>query len=239
VCGRESPIMLDSLKRRTVEVAEAIAPLFAIVCLLQAAVVHAPAADFLRFLLGSALVALGMLLLFAGIDLGILPMGRFIGAELPRKGSLAPIAVVAFAIGFTTTAAEPDVLILSRQVEEASQGALGAQTLTYVIAGGVGLFAALAMARIVQGFSIRALLVIAYTVVIALSLLAPRPFVALAYDAGSVTTGVLSAPVLLALALGLSSVLSNRSPGADGFGVLGIASVGPIVAVLLLGWILQ
>lgn len=227
--------MLGLLRQRVPEVLRAIAPLIAVVCVLQVAVVQASAAEFLQFLAGALLVVVGMLLLFAGIDMGILPMGRFIGAELPRKGSLALIAAVAFAVGFATTAAEPDVLILAAQVDAASQGAVPARRLTYLIAVGVGLFAAMALLRIVYGVSMRVLLAASYALVIALSFFAPAAFVPLAYDAGSVTTGVLSAPVLLALALGLSSVLAGRSAAADGFGLLGLASIGPIIAVLLLG----
>lgn len=221
------------------EVARAVAPLLGVVCLLQITVIHASAAEFLQFLAGSALVVFGLLLLFTGIDLGILPMGRFIGAELPHKRSLWLIAAVAFAAGFVTTAAEPDVLILSSQVEAASQRAISASILTYLIASGVGLFAALGLLRIVYGFSMRALLTIVYALVILLSLLAPPDYVPLAYDAGSVTTGVLSAPVLLALALGLSSVLADRSAARDGFGLLGLASAGPILAILALGLLLR
>lgn len=230
--------MFALLRQRLPEVLRAIAPLIGVVCVLQVTVVHAPGTEFLQFLAGSILVVLGMLLLFTGIDLGILPMGRFIGAELPKKGSLWLIVAVAFAVGFATTSAEPDVLILSGQVEAASQGAVSGQPLIYVIAAGVGLFAAVALLRIVYGFSMRILLTGGYALMILLSLLAPAAFVPLAYDAGSVTTGVLSAPVLLALALGLSAVLAGRSAAADGFGLLGLASVGPIIAILLLGLLL-
>lgn len=213
------------------------APLVGAACVLQVGLVQAPLPQFLQFLGGSALAALGMLLLFAGIDLGILPMGRFIGAELPRKGSLWLIAGVAFALGFAVTVAEPDVLILAAQVEAAAQGEIRAQALVYVIASGVGLFGALALLRIVFGFSLTAIVAITFGLLLLLTFLAPARFVPLAYDAGSVTTGVLTAPVLLALALGLSTVLARRSPAKDGFGLLGLASAGAMLAVLLLGWL--
>jgi hypothetical protein len=227
--------MLELLRQRLPEVLRAIAPLILVVCLLQFTVVHASFADFLQFLVGAALAMLGMSLLFAGIDMGILPMGRFIGAELPRKGSLALIAAVGFAVGFATTAAEPDVLILAAQAQDASGRALSAQPLVYLIAAGVGLFAAVALLRIVYGFSLRVLIAVSYGAALVLSFLAPEGIVPVAYDAGSVTTGVLSAPALLALALGLSAVLADRSAGTDGFGLLGLASIGPIIAVLLFG----
>lgn len=231
--------MLGLLRTRLPEVLRAIAPLIGVVCALQAGIVHAPAAQFLQFLAGSALAIAGLLLLFAGIDHGILPMGRFIGAELPKKRSLWLIVAVALALGFVTTVAEPDVLILAGQVEAISHGAVSGRLLVYVIAAGVGLFAAVALLRIVYGTPVSVLVALAYALMILLSLLAPADFVALAYDSGSVTTGVLTAPVLLALALGLSAVIAGRSPVSDGFGLLGLASAGPIIAVLLLGLLLR
>lgn len=231
--------MLALLKLRLLDVVKAVAPLVVTVCGLQLAFVDAPAALFGRFLMGSTLAMLGMLLLFAGIDLGILPMGRFIGAELPKKGSVWLMVVVAFALGFATTLAEPDVLVLSGQVEAASEGAMNGRTLIYIVAAGVGMFVAIALFRVVAGFSMVYLLGATYALMLLLSFLAPPELVPLAYDAGSVTTGVLTAPVVLALALGVSSVLAERSALSDGFGLLGLASVGPIIVVLLLGMLVR
>ena len=129
--------------------------------------------------------------------------------------------------------------VLASQVESASQDAISAQSLTYIIAAGVGIFAAIALVRVVYGYSMRCLLAVSYLLMLLFTFLAPAEFISLAYDAGSVTTGVLTTPVLLALALGLSSVLAGRSAVSDGFGLLGLASVGPIIAVLLLGWLSQ
>lgn len=230
--------MLTLLRTRLPEAAKAVAPLVGVVCVLQIVFVQAPAALFVQFLTGSLLATVGMLLLFVGIDGGILPMGRFIGAELPRKGSVWLILGVAFALGFATTVAEPDVLVLSAQVETASQGTLRGQPLVYAIAAGVGLFTAIGLLRVVRGFSMAALLAGVYAFMLLLSLAAPERIVPLAYDAGSVTTGVLTAPVVLALALGMAAVLAERSAVDDGFGLLGLASVGPIIVVLVLGLIL-
>lgn len=223
------------LKDKLFETLRAVSPLIAVVSVLQFTVVGANVTVFLQFLAGSALVSLGLLLLFAGIDLGLLPMGRFIGSALTQRQSLSLILGVAFAIGFATTAAEPDVLVLAGQAEAAAQGTLSARPLVYIIAAGVGLFVAIAMLRVVLGFSMAWQLTIVYSLMIVLSLLAPSALAPLAYDAGSVTTGVLTGPVVLALALGVSSVLARRTAVADGFGLLGMASVGPIIFLLLLG----
>lgn len=231
--------MLALLKLKLPEVLQAVAPLLAVICALQLLLVRAPFELFAQFLAGALLALLGMLLLLAGIDFGILPMGRFIGAALPMKGSMWLIAGVAFALGFATTAAEPDVIVLAGQVALASDGATGGQTLVYVIAAGVGVFASLALLRVVVGFSMIRLLTVIFTGIILLSLVTAETFIPVAYDAGSVTTGVLTAPVLLAVTLGLSAVLAQRSAVADGFGLLGVASSGPIIVILLLGLLLS
>ena len=227
--------MLTILRQQLAEVLRALAPLVGLACLLQVTLVHAPAQLFVQFLIGSVLAGLGMLLLFAGVEMGILPMGRFIGGELPLKRSLKLIVAVGFTMGFATTLAEPDVVVLANQVEEVSQGALKAHPLALVIAAGVGLFAALALLRVVFGISLRLLLAISYGLLLVLTFFAPRESIALAYDAGSVTTGVLTTPVLLAITLGLSSVLAGRSAISDGFGLLGLCSAGAIIAVLSVG----
>jgi Protein of unknown function (DUF1538) len=227
--------MLQLLREKLIEVLQAVGPLAGLVCLLLVALVDAPAALIGQFVAGTALVVAGMVLLFAGLDLGILPMGRFVGAELPKRGSVALIVAVAFAIGFATTIAEPDVLVLASQVDRASEGAVAEHTVLYVIALGLAIFVALAMARVIYGFSMASLLSVAYAAMLVLSCFAPAQFVALAFDSGSVTTGVLTAPVVIAMAIGVSSVLAGRSPVSDGFGLLGFASVGPIIAVLLMG----
>jgi len=227
--------MLPLLKLKLVEVIKDVTPLVGTVCLLQVLFVHAPPGLLLRFIAGALLAGIGMMLLFAGIDLGVLPMGRYIGAELPRKGSIRFIIAVAFGLGFAVTTAEPDVLILAEQVRRASNGSMGGASLVAVIATGVGLFTAIGFVRIVRGFSMAWQLTVVYSVMIVLSLIAPAQLVPLAYDAGSVTTGVLTGPVVLALALGVSSVLAGRSAVADGFGLLGMASAGPIIVLLLLG----
>lgn len=230
---------MQLLKEKLLEVIKAFAPLIIVVCALQFTLVEAPIALFLQFLIGALMAIGGMVLFFMGIDLGILPMGRFIGAELPQRGSLLLIIGVAFSFGFATTVAEPDVLILSRQVDAISRGAIPGDTVLYVTAIGVGIYVATAMMRVVFGVRMAYLLAASYSMVILLSFFTPAEFVPLAYDSGSVTTGALTAPVVIALALGLSSVLAGRSSVSDGFGLLGFASIGPIIAVMIMGILLR
>ncbi|HEX7072434.1 MAG TPA: DUF1538 domain-containing protein [Hyphomicrobiaceae bacterium] len=231
--------MWSELKRRLVDVLQTVAPLIGAVCLLQFTLVQAPAAVFVQFLAGSVLIIAGMFLLFLGVDYGILPMGRFVGAELPRKGSVALIVLVGFAMGFATTVAEPDVLVLAAQVDEISRGDINRLIVLAVTALGVATFVALAMARIIYDISIRNLLTASLIAVLALSYVTPEKFVPMAYDAGSVTTGVLTTPVVISIAIGLTSVLAGRSTVSDGFGLLGFASIGAIIAVMIMGLAIQ
>ena len=229
--------MLQFFRAKLPEVLRASAPMVGSVCALQVTLVHAPMPQFLQVLAGSMLAVLGMLMLFAGVEHGILPMGRYIGAELPRKGSVWLIVSVAAALGFVTTIAEPDVLILAAQVDAVGGSTVSGVVLVYAIAAGVGLFTAAALWRIAHGRALTLPLAAAFALMAVLSLFASPQIVPLAYDAGAVTTGVLSGPVLLALGLGLSSVLARREGSLGGFGLLGLASTGPIIVVLLAGWL--
>lgn len=227
--------MLALFTRNLAEAVKAVTPLLVVVTALQLMIVHAPIELFGQFVLGALLAMAGMLLLFVGIDIGILPIGRFIGAELPLKRSLMLIFAVAGLLGFATTVAEPDVLVLAGQVDSASDGQIPRYAVVYVMAVGVAVFTGVAMARVVLGWSLKLLVSASILCALVIGLLVPNAFVSLAFDAGSVTTGVLTAPVLIAVAVGLSSVLAGRDPVSDGFGILGFASIGPIIAVLIMG----
>jgi hypothetical protein len=226
--------MIQVLGKNLVEVVRAVAPLVLTVCVLQFTLIWAPFEAFAQFLIGTVLSMAGMLLLFIGIDLGLLPMGRFVGAELPRRGSLALIVAVAFAAGFALTVAEPDVMVLADQIQSSSAGRIPATAVLYTTALGVALLTALALPRIVFGWPLKIVVTLCFGAVLLLTLFAPAEFVPLAYDAGSVTTGVLTAPVIIALAMGLSTVLAGRDSVSDGFGVLGLASIGAVLALLVM-----
>lgn len=122
--------MLELLRRNLVDVSKAVGPLMAVTAVLLLLLTDSPAAMLLQLLAGALFAVVGMALLFIGIDFGILPMGRYVGAALPAKRSLGLIVFVAFALGFATTVAEPDVLVLSEMVEAASGGAIGALPLS-------------------------------------------------------------------------------------------------------------
>jgi len=220
-------------------VLSAILPLVLAVVILQFAVIRMPSQVFLQFIIGAAMVIGGMVLFLSGVEIGILPMGKALGAELPRRNSLLLVIGIAFMVGFAATVAEPDVIVLTRQVDEVSRGAIAENVLIYAIALGVGLFVTMAMLRILLNINIAYLLAAGYAIIIVLAFFAPPEFVPVAFDSGGVTTGPMAVPIILSLGLGFSSVLAGRSAMSDGFGLIGLASIGPVIAVMILGMVLS
>lgn len=231
--------MRNLLRGTTLEVLRAIAPLLAVAIILQATFVKAPAGTFVQFLIGSVLAIAGMIFFLLGIEVGILPAGKTVGAGLVERRSLWLIMAIAFLIGFSATIGEPDVLVLSREADTITHGTVPEGGLMCIIGIGVAFFVTMAVMRIIFGFRMAYLLTASYLIVVILSFFTPPEFVPLAFDSGSVTTGALTAPIVLALGIGVSSVLAGRSAMSDGFGLLGLASIGPIIAVMITGMIVH
>jgi hypothetical protein len=229
----------NQLIAKLLEVVAAIMPLVIVVAVLQFAFIKMPADLFLKFIIGAVMVIAGMVLFLLGVELGIMPMGKALGADLPRRGSLPLIIVISFLIGFAATVAEPDVIVLTRQVDMVSGGAISKNVLVYVIAVGVAFFIALAMVRILFNVRIAYLMAAGYIIIIVLSFFTPANFVPVAFDSGGVTTGPMTVPIILALGLGFSSVLAGRSALSDGFGLIGLASIGPVIGVMVMGMVLK
>jgi len=184
-----------------------------------------------RFLAGGALLVVGLTVFLLGVDLGISPMGERCGAALTRRRSLALLLAAAFAIGFVVTAAEPDVQVFGDQVRGVFP-AVRKAALTFSIAGGVGLFMSFGLLRSVLRIPVKAALAVAYGLLFLLALFAPAPFVGVAFDSGGATTGPMTVPFIMAIGLGVAAVRA-RGDGEGGFGLTGIASVGPVAAVLV------
>ncbi|MBM3182790.1 MAG: DUF1538 domain-containing protein [Chloroflexi bacterium] len=231
--------MLKQLKEIALEVIVAILPISLAVIILQLTVINISTSQFFQFLTGFGMCILGMVLFLLGVKTGLLPIGEAIGSELPKRGSLLLLVATAFLIGFAVTVAEPDVIVLTGQIDEVSKGSISENILINVIAIGIGFFVAVAMLRIVFGFPIKYLFAAGYAIVLILSFFVPPEFVPVAFDAGGVTTGPMTVPVILSLGIGLSSVLAGRSAISDGFGLIGLASIGPIIGVMIMGIILR
>lgn len=221
-----------------IEALQSILPISIIVIIMQLFFLHTSISLTIQFVVGALLAIIGMGLFLLGVKIGLLPMGEAIGSELPRRNSLIYMIAIAFLIGFAVTVAEPDVIVLTEQIDTVSKGAISGNLLLYIIAIGIGFFVSLAVVRIVFNIPITYLLAAGYVLIIILSFFTPPAFVPLAFDSGGVTTGPMAVPVILAIGLGVSSVLAGKSAISDGFGLIGLASIGPVIAVMLLGIIM-
>ena len=211
-----------------------VVPIIVIVLLLNFTIAPVGSATLIRFLVGSVLVIIGLTLFLVGADLGISPIGQKAGAALTAKRKLALLIGAAFAIGFFITIAEPDVQVLATQVVGVNP-AVPKIPLILMIAVGVGFFVVVGLLRIVFNLSYRWLLIISYGVVFLCAYLTSPDFMAVGFDAGGATTGPMTVPFIIALGVGVASSKGGAANRDSSFGLTGIASIGPILAVLLLG----
>ena len=194
----------------------------------------------LRLLKGGMMVLAGLVLFLQGVHIGLVPAGIALAENLARgetvRWLLIPLTVL---FGFFLTRAEPAVTILCTQVERTTSGSIQARHLALGICLGVAVFAGLGMARVLIGFSLLYILAPGYLLVLVLTLKSPPLFVGIAFDASTVTTGPMVITFVMSLALGLAVVLEGRDPLLDGFGLVALVALAPILAVLLFGMAYQ
>lgn len=227
--------MLDDIREILLEVLLSIGPIVLVIALIQLFLIRTPISLFWQFIAGSVLVTTGLFLFLVGVRISLLPIGEMIGSELVSRGSLLFLLVASFIFGFVITVAEPDVRVLAHQVDIASRGAIDSGLLIMAVALGVGFFVSLAILRILLGIPIAYLLAAGYILVVIISFWTPPDFVAISFDAGGVTTGPMAVPFILALGVGATSVMGGKSGLADTFGLIGLASIGPVIGVMILG----
>ena len=218
------------LKEKLSEALSSVIPITLIVLLLSATITPMPIGTMAMFLVGAVLLIIGMAFFQLGTDVSMTPMGEGIGAQLPRTKNLVVIILITFVIGVLITIAEPDLQVLAEQVPSIPNA-----TLVWAVAIGVGLFFIVAVLRTVFRIRLSALLVVFYIIVFALSFFVPDEFVPVAFDSGGVTTGPITVPFIMAMGVGLASIRGDRGAQDDSFGLVALCSIGPILAVLLLG----
>ena len=211
------------------ETAVSVLPVMAIVLFLGLTFVPLDKVLLARFTGGGLLLIIGLTIFLLGVDLGIQPMGERCGAELTKKRSLTLLLGVALVIGFIVTAAEPDIQVFGDQVRSIFPF-VNKLSITFVIAGGVGLFIMLGLLRTVLNLSIKWTFFISYSLIFALTFFTPESFIGIAFDSGGATTGPMTVPFIMALGLGVSSV---RDDNNNSFGLTGVCSIGPVMAVLI------
>ena len=182
------------------------------------------------FLAGAVMLILGMAFFSLGTDVAMTPMGDGIGAQMTKTKRVSVVIIITLIIGILITIAEPDLQVLANQVPSIPN-----MVLILTVALGVGLFFVLAVLRTLYRISLPVLLLIFYTVVFVLSIFVPNEFVSVAFDSGGVTTGPITVPFIMALGVGLASIRGDKGAQDDSFGLVALCSIGPILAVLLLG----
>ncbi|MDY5940380.1 MAG: DUF1538 domain-containing protein [Eubacteriales bacterium] len=185
----------------------------------------------LCFLIGALLIVVGMGLFSLGADVSMTPIGNRIGTALTKSRNLSLILAVSFALGFAVSIAEPDLQVLAQTVPH-----INTTVLLVTVSIGVGFFLSVCMLRIMKGIRLRWLLLFFYGAVFVLAAFAPTDILSIAFDSGGVTTGPMTVPFILALGVGISNIRSDSNAEADSFGLVSLCSIGPILAVLVLGF---
>ena len=239
------PSLADFL-RVAAETTRDVLPIAAILTLFQLFVLRRRLPDPRRLAQGFAFVLAGLVLFLLGLEQALFPVGKTMAAQLTAPeflGVEGDIAVIdpsaflwvyafAFAVGFSTTIAEPALIAVALKAEELSAGAIGALGLRIAVALGVAIGISLGTFRIVVGAPLPYFIMAGYVVVVVQTLLAPKLIVPLAYDSGGVTTSTVTVPLVAALGLGLAESLPGRSPLIDGFGLIAFASLFPMITVM-------
>ncbi|MFP4264012.1 MAG: DUF1538 domain-containing protein [Halomonas sp.] len=207
-------------------------PIILVILFFQYAVIRRPLASPFRVGVGFALVIVGLYAFVVGLKLGLFPIGQSMAEQLIDFDSWLWVYLFAFAIGFATTMAEPALIAVGQQAEEAAAGKIQGNMIRILVAVGVAIGITIGVHRIISGDSIHYYIIGGYVLVIALTALAPRYIVALAFDLGGVTTSEVTVPLVTALGIGLASQIEGRSVLIDGFGLIAFASIFPIVTVM-------
>ena len=223
-----------------------LAPIVVVIALFQILILRQPFPELVSVLAGLGLVIVGLAFFVVGLDIGLFPLGETLAEEFARKGSLVWLLVFAFALGFGTTVAEPALIAVTREGARAvAEAGLIDDTLTAVqryalhvrltVALSVGLAIVLGVLRILRGWSLPVIVVSGYMLVMVMTLFAPKEIVGLAYDLRGVTTSTVTVPLVTALGVGLARTIRGRDPLTDGFGLIALASLTPMIFVMVFG----
>ncbi len=216
------------------EVNKTLLPVVALVLLLCFTIIDVQADVIIRFLVGSVMLLIGLSVFLWGVDLAMNPIGEHMSIEVATSKTPVKIAILTFLLGFLITVAEPDLLILGSQVEAASGETLNASAIVYLVSVGVGVMISLGVFRLMRDRSLNVFMAIVYGIIFLLAILVSEEFLAISFDASGATTGALTTPFVLALSLGLSKVKGGRKAEENAFGLVGVMSAGPILAIMLM-----
>ena len=218
--------LLEKLK----ESLGAVLPIIGIVLVLCFSIAPIPNSVLMTFVVGAVLLIIGMMFFTLGAEMAMTPMGERIGTKLTNTRKISVVILLCFILGFIITISEPDLQVLAEQVPSIPN-----YTLIIAVATGVGIFLVAAVLRMLFGIPLAHMLLILYPIIFILASIVPQDFLTVAFDSGGVTTGPMTVPFIMALGIGFSAVRSDKHAENDSFGLVALCSVGPILAVLLLG----
>ncbi len=218
-------------------------PIIVVIGFFQLAVLRQPIPHLAAILSGTLMVVLGLSLFVRGLEMGLFPVGESMAYAFARKGSLFWLLAFAFALGFGTTVAEPALIAVAAEAAKiAAEGGVivhdpaamsrYAGGLRYTVALSVGCAIVLGVLRILKGWPLQYLIMGGYAGVVLMTLFAPKEIVGIAYDSGGVTTSTITVPLVTALGVGLASSIKGRNPLVDGFGLIALASLTPMIFVM-------
>ena len=224
-------------------------PIIAVIGFFQAVVVRAPMPDLTGILVGLLFVVIGLTLFVYGLEMGLFPIGESMAHAFARKGSVFWLMTFAFALGFSTTIAEPALIAVANEAAliAAQEGSIAdtdegradyALGLRLVVALAVGTAIVIGVLRILKGWPLHYMIIGGYVLVMTMTSFAPAEIVGIAYDSGGVTTSTITVPLVTALGVGLASSIQGRNPALDGFGLIAFASLTPMIFVLIYGMVI-
>lgn len=222
--------MNPKLKEKTMESLSAVLPISAIVLIISLILVPMELGSVSLFTVGAVMLIIGMGFFQLGAEIAMTPIGEGIGVQISKTRKVILVILIGFIMGAIITISEPDLAVLAEQVPSVPN-----LVLILTVAVGVGIFLAVAILRIRYQIDLSKLLIVLYFLLIFASFFVPDDFLAVAFDSGGVTTGPMTVPFIMALGVGLASIRSDKNSASDSFGLVALSSVGPILAVLILG----
>ncbi|MDF2511625.1 MAG: hypothetical protein K0S04_1491 [Herbinix sp.] len=217
------------------EVLFSVLPITIIVLILNFTLTPLETPLIVRFLIGAVLIIFGLTVFLIGVDVGITPIGNNMGGTIAKTNKLWFVAIAGLILGFFISVAEPDLHILAAQVDMVTSGLISKGSIVVVVSIGIASMLAIGLIRIVYNFPLYKLLSILYGIILVLSLFTSREFLAISFDASGATTGALTVPFILSLAIGVSKLKKDsKASEKDSFGLVAIASTGAIISVMIM-----
>lgn len=223
-------VLLEKIK----EVLFSVLPITILVVILNFTLVPIDNEMLARFLIGAIFVVMGLGIFLFGAHIGIGPIGSLMGQTIAKTNRSYIVGILGFILGFLITIAEPDLQILADQVSLASGGIISSSLILVVVSIGVGIMVAIGLLRILYGKPLNKIFVVTYSVILVLGIIVSEEFLAISVDASGATTGAMTTPFILALGYGVSQLKGGKTSEEDSFGMVGLASAGPIFAIMIM-----